>query len=204
METSIGRDKFISMSRSRSGSQKYSIQRSLSRGQSGSRRSFTLSSNGFGMPVSINFHMDEEQEQNTEMYEKPKEVSIRRLAYLNMPELPVLLLGSLAASIHGMVFPVFGLLLSKALSMFYEPPEKMQKDSNFWAVVYLGFGFITFTALPLQKYLFVVAGGKLIERVRSKTFEKVLHQEISWFDHPANSRCEEFRSSKFMACLRNF
>jgi ATP-binding cassette subfamily B (MDR/TAP) protein 1 len=86
---------------------------------------------------------------------------------------------------------VFGLLLSKAINMFYEPPKEIRKDSKFWAVLYLGLGFITFAALPLQYYLFGIAGGKLIERIRSKTFEKVVHQEISWFDDPTNSRCVE-------------
>jgi len=39
----------------------------------------------------------------------------------------------------------------------------------------------------LQNYLFGIAGGKLIERIRSMAFNKVVHQEISWFDHPSNS-----------------
>ncbi|MCI16475.1 ABC transporter B family member 9-like, partial [Trifolium medium] len=36
-------------------------------------------------------------------------------------------------------------------------------------------------------YFFGIAGGKLIERIRSLTFEKIVHQEIRWFDDPANS-----------------
>lgn len=30
----------------------------------------------------------------------------------------------------------------------------------------------------------MIAGGKLVERIRSLTFAKVVHQEISWFDDP--------------------
>ncbi|KAG5254615.1 ABC transporter family member [Salix suchowensis] len=164
--SSLDRDKSISSSRS----QRHSVQRSISRGSSGSRRSFTLNTIGFGLP-GPNSVRDDEFEQNIERNAKPKEVSIRRLAYLNKPELPVLFLGTIAALIHGVIFPVFGLLLSKSINMFYEPPRRFEKIPT----------------LPLQYYLFGIAGGKLIERIRSKTFEKVVHQEISWFDDPTNS-----------------
>ncbi|KAL9398561.1 hypothetical protein Peur_007522 [Populus x canadensis] len=87
-----------------------------------------------------------------------------------------------------MVTPILGLLLSKAITMYQEPPEEMRKDSKFWAIVCVGIGLITFVALSLRSYLFGIAGAKLIERIRSMTiFEKVACQEISWFDDLANS-----------------
>ncbi|CAK7350307.1 unnamed protein product, partial [Dovyalis caffra] len=181
-ESASDRDKSISSSRS----QKHSIQRSISRGSSGSRRSFSLNTIGFGMPGPTNVH-DDDTNQNIGTKEKPKQVSMKRLAYLNRPELPVLFLGTIAAAIHGVIFPVFGLLLSKAINMFYEPPNEIRKHSKFWAALYLGLGLITYAALPLQYYLFGIAGGKLIERIRSRTFERVVHQDISWFDDPTNS-----------------
>ncbi|KAG4917650.1 hypothetical protein JHK85_055931 [Glycine max] len=72
--------------------------------------------------------------------------------------------------------------------MFYEPPEKQQKDSSFWALLYVGLGIVTLVIIPVQNYFFGIVGGKLIERIRLPTFEKVVHQEISWFDDSANSR----------------
>ncbi|KFK23687.1 hypothetical protein AALP_AAs50902U000500 [Arabis alpina] len=77
-----------------------------------------------------------------------KKVSLRRVAQLNKTEIPALLLGSLAAMVHGTMYPIF---------------------------------------VPIQNYFFGIAGGKLIKRIRLMTFEKVLHQEISWFDDTANS-----------------
>ncbi|PNY06872.1 ABC transporter B family member 9-like protein, partial [Trifolium pratense] len=118
---------------------------------------------------------------------KGQKVSIKRLAKLNKPEVPVLLLGSIAAAVHGVIFPMAALFLSLAVNTFYEPPEKLRKDSEFWSLLSLGLGFITLVAIPVQNYLFGIAGGKLIERIRSLTFNKVVHQEISWFDHPSNS-----------------
>ncbi|BFG28034.1 hypothetical protein CerSpe_143080 [Prunus speciosa] len=172
-----------------SGSRRSSMGRSLSRGSSGSRRSFTI---GFGIPGPHNIQEtevgDEEDHGRIKAdLEKRKRVSIRRLATLNKPEVPVLLLGAIAAAGHGVIFPVFGLLLSKAIKMFYEPHNELRKDSKKWAGVYVGMGCISLVVIPVQNFFFGVAGGKLVERIRSLTFEKVVYQQISWFDDPANS-----------------
>ncbi|XP_058103410.1 ABC transporter B family member 9-like [Magnolia sinica] len=130
---------------------------------------------------------EEGQEGNEKYEETYREVSIKQLASMNKPELPVLLLGSIAAVIHGVILPVYGLLLSSIIKIFYEPPHKLQEDSRFWALMFVGLGIITLVVFPLQQYLFGVAGGKLIWRIRSLSFERVVHQEISWFDEPMNS-----------------
>ncbi|KAF8408980.1 hypothetical protein HHK36_005050 [Tetracentron sinense] len=174
---------------SRSGSQSVSLRRSTSRDSTSSRPSFSLN---FGIPSFISFHEtdiggEESIERGVEDKEKGRKVSIARLASLNKPEVPVLLLGSIAAAIHGVIFPIFGLLLSSAIKIFFEPPHKLRKDSLFWSLMYVGLGFINLVAVPVQNYFFAVAGGKLIQRIRSMSFEKVVHQEISWFDDPSNS-----------------
>ncbi|KAM7270970.1 hypothetical protein ACFE04_030184 [Oxalis oulophora] len=146
----------------------------------------------FGVPGPANFLETEETdmekaEKPTVDIEKPKEVSLMRLAYLNKPEVPVILIGSVAAALHGILFPAFGLLFSSAINTFYEPPEQLKKDSRFWALLFVGMGVVALFAIPVQNFFFGVAGAKLIQRIRSLTFEKVVHQEINWFDDPANS-----------------
>ncbi|XWS12436.1 hypothetical protein CRYUN_Cryun37aG0088600 [Craigia yunnanensis] len=126
----------------RSGSQSLSLslRRSISRNSSSSRQSFTYN---FGLPGPINICETEEEgvessvRDEIDIERRRKSVSIKRLASLNKPEVPVLLVGSIAAAIQGIIFPLFG--------------------------------------------------GKLIQRIRSLTFEKVVHQNISWFDDPTNS-----------------
>ncbi|KAM0944512.1 putative ABC-type xenobiotic transporter [Dioscorea sansibarensis] len=116
-----------------------------------------------------------------------KQVSIKRLASLNKPEASVLALGSIAAAIGGLTLPVFGLLLSSAIQTFYEPPHELRKHAGLWALRFLALGLACFVVSPAQQFLFGVAGGKLIERIRSLSFERVVYQEISWFDEPSHS-----------------
>lgn len=171
----------------RSGSHRLSFQKSMSRNSSSSRRSVSHSFN-YPFPVHETEGAGQDIESGDKEDKKRPEVSLRRLAYLNKPELPVLLLGSVAAGVHGVIFPIFGLLLSTAINIFFEPPNELKKDSRFWALMFLGLGVLSLIVNPVQNYFFGVAGGKLIQRIRSLSFEKVVHQEISWFDDPANSR----------------
>ncbi|KAL0342844.1 UNVERIFIED_CONTAM: ABC transporter B family member 11 [Sesamum calycinum] len=114
-------------------------------------------------------------------------VSLYRLACLNKQETPELVLGSLAAMVNGAILPLLGLLLSSMIKAFYEPPHKLRKESKFWACMFLVLGMASLLATPLRTYFFAVAGCKLIKRIRSRCFEKVVHMEISWFDRIENS-----------------
>ncbi|CAM6099091.1 unnamed protein product [Calypogeia fissa] len=115
------------------------------------------------------------------------EVSVFRLAKLNRPELPLFLVGVFAAAGNGLVFPLFGLLLSSVITAFFEPPHKLRKDVNFWSLMFLLLALFIAVATPIQAATFAVIGSKLIRRVRRMTFEKILCQEISWFDEEQNS-----------------
>ncbi|GAA0164753.1 ATP-binding cassette [Lithospermum erythrorhizon] len=159
----------------RSSSQRLSERRSSS--NRSARHSFSV--NDSGVP--------EEDDVEKGLRQSSKKVSLSRLAILNKPELPFLLLGSVAACVNGVIFPIFGLLLSKAIRIFYEPFSELKKDSRFWALMYVALGVVSLCVIPVQNGLFGIAGGRLIRRIRSLSFEKVVNQDISWFDDPANS-----------------
>lgn len=138
------------------------------------------------VPVDLNQNGDEYHESKS--IRNQKKASLKRLASLNKAEIPILLLGSVAAMVHGAVFPIFGYLLSNSINMFFEPPDKLKRDARFWTFVYIILGLSNLVVIPVQNYFFGVAGGKLIKRIRVMSFDKVLHQEISWFDNTANTR----------------
>ncbi|KAI3510508.1 hypothetical protein L1887_17563 [Cichorium endivia] len=166
------------------------IQQSLSHESSAKRLSANNRSSGHLLcPTNVQ-EMGTVRDHKEEMAacERVKRIPIKRIAYLNKPELLVLFLGSIAAVAHGLLVPIYGLILSSAIKIFYEPPNKLQKDTKFWALMFVGLGICSFIFVPLQNYLFGVAGGKLIQRIRLLSFQKIVHQEMSWFDKPEHSR----------------
>lgn len=173
----------------RQSSQKMSFLRSLSRGSSvgnSSRHSFSMP---FGIPTGIGIHDTTltEPEDPALAADRPPKVSLRRLASLNKPEIPAILIGTLAAVVSGVILPIFGLLISSVINMFYKPAHEQKKDSEFWALMFMGLGLAAFVAIPTHGYFFAVAGSKLIKRIRLMCFEKVVHMEVGWFDEPENS-----------------
>ncbi|XP_011080370.1 ABC transporter B family member 4-like [Sesamum indicum] len=165
--------------------------RSISQGSSGtgnsSRNSFPTSA---GLPTAANVVEKAYRESHTPpslQHKVEHKVSLYRLACLNKPETPELVLGSLAAMVNGSILPLLGLLLSSMIKAFYEPPHRLRKDSKFWACMFVVLGMASLLATPLRTYFFAVAGCKLIKRIRLMCFEKVVHMEICWFDRIENS-----------------
>ncbi|KAL8150337.1 hypothetical protein V2J09_020145 [Rumex salicifolius] len=176
---------------SRSFSQKRSSSlRSLSRGSSGrgSSRNTFMFGMGIDAPESvIPMSIEGNDLEDSDRAEDNPEVPISRIAALNKPEIPVLILGVIAATANGCIFPIFGLLISNAIKIFYEPPNQLKKDAGFWAGMFAVLGAASFLAYPGRTYFFGIAGSKLIQRIRSMCFEKVINMEIGWFDEPKNS-----------------
>ncbi|CAI9781044.1 unnamed protein product [Fraxinus pennsylvanica] len=181
----------IALESGRQSSQRMSFQRSISRGSSGagnsSRHSLSVT---FGLPTAITVPETELADTDAISHktsEKPPKVPIRRLAYLNKPEVPVLIVGAISAIVNGAIMPIFGILLSSVIKTFSETPQKLRKDSKFWALMFVVLGAVSLVAYPARTYLFGVAGNKLIRRIRLLCFEKVVNMEVGWFDEPEHS-----------------
>ncbi|KAI0510746.1 hypothetical protein KFK09_011355 [Dendrobium nobile] len=178
----------LSVDRARRSSQKPSFKRSISRessfGNSSRHNSF---STGFGLPVGVDVPASASDAASTSATEQSKEVPLSRLASLNKPEIPILLLGAASAIVNGLIFPAFGLIISSVINTFYQPPHKLKQDSKFWSLMFLIFGVVSLVAEPARSYFFGLAGSRLIRRIRFMTFEKVVNMEIAWFDDPENS-----------------
>ena len=147
-----------------------------------SRHSFSVS---FGLPTGVN--VSDPDHENLEPKAKAPEVPVRRLASLNKPEIPVLLIGCLAAIGNGVILPIFGVLISSVIKTFYEPFDEMKKDARFWALMFMVLGLASLLIIPARAYFFSVAGCKLIQRIRLICFEKVVNMDVGWFDEPENS-----------------
>ncbi|XP_057807627.1 ABC transporter B family member 11-like isoform X2 [Salvia miltiorrhiza] len=131
--------------------------------------------------------LDDKASFSTEASKDLPEVSTYRLAHLNKPEAPVLIAGAIVAIITGAILPVLGLLTANMIKSFFELPDKLRKDSKFWAVMYFILGIVSLITYSSRSYLFGVAGNKLIKRIRLMCFEKLVSMEIGWFDMAENS-----------------
>lgn len=119
----------------------------------------------------------------------PKRRYFFRLASLNRPEMPIFILGSAAAAVHGALLPVCGLVFSRLIiSFFKNDRHEMRKDASFWATMLVVLACGNFVVCPIQMGSFAVAGNRLVRRIRLLVFEKILRQEIGWFDQKENSR----------------
>ncbi|KAL6621267.1 hypothetical protein ACP70R_033699 [Stipagrostis hirtigluma subsp. patula] len=173
----LGSKSFNSKPRSQSISRR-STSKESSFGHSG-RQSFHVP---FDIPDHLEFIDSTNIEETTDnVTSVQKKAPISRLFYLNKPETFVLALGSMTAAMHGVIFPIYGMLISTAIKVFYEPPEELVKDSKFWASMFVVLAGCAFVLIPIEYFLFGLAGGKLVERVRSMTFQSVMRQEINWF-----------------------
>lgn len=167
----------------RHSSHQISFSRSLSYG---SARLSTFSLPG-GTSVLETAHVESDDGPLEKVTDQSAWVPLYRLASLNKPEIPSLLLGAAAAVINGTIFPIFGVLLSGIIKTFYQPENKIRKDSSFWALMFLIMALAILVVHPIKSYFFSVAGCNLIKRVRSLCFEKVVHMEIGWFDKAENT-----------------
>ncbi|XP_050117931.1 ABC transporter B family member 11-like isoform X6 [Malus sylvestris] len=172
-------------------SQIISHRRSIRRGSSGGgnnrRHSFSIS---YDVPAALGVLEVAPAESDipaSESSRVPPEVSLCRLAYLNKPEIPVLLLATIAAIANGVVLPIFGLVVGNVIKTLFEPPHLLRNNSKFWALIFFVLGVGSCITFPSRQYLFAVAGNRLIKRVRSMCFEKVVYMEVSWFEDPEHS-----------------
>ncbi|KAF7123906.1 hypothetical protein RHSIM_Rhsim12G0140800 [Rhododendron simsii] len=175
---------------SRQPSQRMSSLRSTSRGSFGSGTSSRDLRVSFGLPTGFDVSdtvLPEAGANYGESVKNHPKVPLRRLAHLNKPEVLVLIAGAIAAAVNGSILPTIGLLISEAIKSFFKPPHQLKKDSQFWALMFAVFGIASLFAFSARTYFFSVAGCKLIKRVRSMCFEKVVQMEVSWFDESENS-----------------
>ncbi|KAK4407871.1 ABC transporter B family member 11 [Sesamum angolense] len=182
----------ITMDSGQRSSQRMSFMRSISRGSSGKGNSSRHRSLSVTLGLPVTFNVSESAVENSDVTStkttgRPPKVPIRRLAYLNKPEVPVLIAGAISAIANGAIMPIFGILISSVIKTFFESPHKLRKDSKFWALMFVVLGCASLIAYPARTYLFGVAGQKLIRRIRLMCFEKVVNMEVGWFDEPEHS-----------------
>lgn len=130
-----------------------------------------------------------EEKEEEEVEEDIDIPPMTRIMKLNLPEWPLLLIGSIFAAIAG-GFPVaFAVIISEILKVFSftSTPAKMRKDAEFWSLMFVVLAVGSAVAILIASYVFAYAGEMLTKRLRELIFKAILRQEIAYFDDPAHS-----------------
>ncbi|KAF0296828.1 Multidrug resistance protein 1 [Amphibalanus amphitrite] len=134
----------------------------------------------------------------TEDEDEGEPVSAWRLLRLNGSEWPYLLLGVVGAAIMGGSTPAHAAVFGGVLgNLAVEDPDEALDNAQFYGLLFLGIGVITFLASFAQVFMFGVAGERLTTRIRKLTFKALLRQEAAYFDdsrHTVGVLCSRLSS----------
>ncbi|EEH49756.1 uncharacterized protein PADG_05835 [Paracoccidioides brasiliensis Pb18] len=115
---------------------------------------------------------------------------IRFILSFNKPERGLMVAGLFVSIICGGGQPSMAVFFAKAINALSLPPQfydKLRSDSNFWSLMFLILGLVTFFAYCVQGTLFAICSEQLIHRARREAFRSMLRQDIVFFDREENS-----------------
>ncbi|XP_072949352.1 ATP-dependent translocase ABCB1-like [Epargyreus clarus] len=143
--------------------------------------------------MSIISEQDEDEIPNIKLDEKEEDlsaddISFWRVIRLNSPEWKSITLASASSLLSGIAFPLFSVILGDFVGVLSNPNvEEALEYVKGYALIYVAIG--TFSAITnfIVVFGYAIAGECLTERLRKLMFEKLLHQEIAFFDDKKNS-----------------
>ncbi|XP_008297780.1 ATP-dependent translocase ABCB1 [Stegastes partitus] len=133
----------------------------------------------------------EEKEKLTEKTDEDEDVppvSFLKVMALNSSEWLFILVGTICAIINGVIQPLFAVLFSRIVTVFAEPnPDVVTKKSNFFSLMFVAIGAVSFVTMFLQGFCFGKSGEVLTLKLRLGAFKSMMRQDLGWFDQPKNS-----------------
>ena len=115
---------------------------------------------------------------------------IKLIAGYNRKELHLMLIGLFGSIIAGGGQPVQAVFFAKAITALALPPEyydRLRSQANFWSLMYLMLGIVTFLSYCTLMSAFAVCSERLVYRARDTAFRAMLRQDIAFFDKEENS-----------------
>uniref|UniRef100_A0A8C2CBM0 ABC-type xenobiotic transporter n=1 Tax=Cyprinus carpio TaxID=7962 RepID=A0A8C2CBM0_CYPCA len=129
----------------------------------------------------------DQQDKEKQTKEVPN-VSFLTVLKLNHPEWPYIVVGVLCATINGGLEPAFSVIYSKIISVFAETDQELiRKRSELYSLLFAAIGVVSFFTLFFKGYCFGKAGEILTMRLRLKSFNAMMRQDLSWYDDTKNN-----------------
>ncbi|KAH8393395.1 hypothetical protein KR215_008311 [Drosophila sulfurigaster] len=115
-------------------------------------------------------------------------ITFMQLMKLNAPEWRYIVWGCIAAAMHGITFPLWGLFFGDFFGILSNgDPDVVRHEGNNISYIFIGIGLMAGLGTMLQSYLFTTAGVKMTSRLRQTAFKTIMSQEIAFFDDDKNS-----------------
>ncbi|KAA0703589.1 Multidrug resistance protein 1 [Triplophysa tibetana] len=139
-------------------------------------------------PESLSASEKDTQDEEKQQDEEVKSVSFLMVLKLNKPEWLYIVVGLFCAIINGAMQPAFAVIFSKIIAVFAEIDQNVVRQRcDMYSLLFAGIGIVSFFTLFLQGYCFGKAGEILTMRLRSKAFNAMMRQDLSWYDDSKNS-----------------
>ncbi|KAG0343570.1 Multidrug resistance protein 1 [Podila humilis] len=98
--------------------------------------------------------------------------------------------GVITAMIQGAVFPLLSQVMSKAITTlfgFKDPTFDYQGKTNFYALLFVAVGAVTFVSFFGNMAAWYTVGERVTRKMRYLSYKSILSQEIAFFDKPENT-----------------
>ena len=103
-------------------------------------------------------------------------------------ELPYIILGVITAMGGGTIQPIFAVIYSGIIAVFFLPDdEAMRAKAKEYLGWFFALGIAAFFTVLLRISCFTYIGERLTRRLRKKSFESSLRQDMSYYDDTKNS-----------------
>ncbi|KAL0573652.1 hypothetical protein V5O48_008298, partial [Marasmius crinis-equi] len=111
-----------------------------------------------------------------------------RMGGINKSEWKRYVVGIVAASLTGFVYPSFGIIYAKAINAFTDPdPKRLRFEGDRNALWFFVIALGSSMTIGLQNYNFAAAAATLSKKIRSLSFRAILRQDVEFFDQDEHS-----------------
>ncbi|VVC86623.1 unnamed protein product [Leptidea sinapis] len=125
--------------------------------------------------------------ESKEIDEQPN-VSFFKVVSLNKPEWKSVTAASISSLVSGFAMPLLGVVLGDFIGVLANPDTyAVQAEVRKYSLIFVGVGVFSGIANFLTVSMYGIAGEYLTQRLRRLMLEKLMQQEIGFYDDKANS-----------------
>ncbi|XP_061383690.1 ATP-dependent translocase ABCB1-like [Danaus plexippus] len=133
-------------------------------------------------------HFETVVQESNETAQEELNISFLEVIKLNLPEWKSITAGSVCSLVSGFAMPLLALILGDFIGVLSNPDESwVQNEIRKYSLIFVGIGVFSGITNFIMVFMYGIAGEHLTARLRKLLFEKMLHQEVGFFDDKNNS-----------------